>query len=101
MNNKALNMLGLAQKAGKMVGGYDATNIAILNKKAMLVFIASDISNNTKEKILFVCQKNNINLCRQFSTAELSHIMGKNRKILAVTDSGFAKAIMKKINEGE
>lgn len=50
-------MLGLAQKAGKMVGGYDATNIAILNKKAMLVFIASDISNNTKEKILFVCQK--------------------------------------------
>ena len=50
MNNKALNMLGLAQKAGKMVGGYDATNIAILNKKAMLVFIASDISNNTKEK---------------------------------------------------
>ncbi|MCT7756561.1 MAG: 50S ribosomal protein L7, partial [Lactobacillus iners] len=28
MNNKALNMLGLAQKAGKMVGGYDATNIA-------------------------------------------------------------------------
>ena len=40
-------------------------------------------------------------VCRQFSTAELSHIMGKNRKILAVTDSGFAKAIMKKINEGE
>ncbi|EFO70491.1 hypothetical protein HMPREF9211_0295 [Lactobacillus iners LactinV 01V1-a] len=50
---------------------------------------------------MFVCQKNNINVCRQFSTAELSHIMGKNRKILAVTDSGFAKAIMKKINEGE
>ncbi|MCT7843320.1 MAG: ribosomal L7Ae/L30e/S12e/Gadd45 family protein [Lactobacillus iners] len=98
MNNKALNMLGLAQKAGKMVGGYDATNIAILNKKAILVFIASD---NTKEKVLFACKKNNINVCRQFSTAELSHIMGKNRKILAVTDSGFAKAIMKKINEGE
>ncbi|EFO70489.1 hypothetical protein HMPREF9211_0294 [Lactobacillus iners LactinV 01V1-a] len=57
MNNKALNMLGLAQKAGKMVGGYDATNIAILNKKAMLVFIASDISNNTKEKYCLYAKK--------------------------------------------
>ncbi|MEW3594645.1 ribosomal L7Ae/L30e/S12e/Gadd45 family protein, partial [Enterococcus entomosocium] len=48
---KALNMLGLAMRAGKLVTGEEMTLKEIRNEKTALVIIASDAGKNTQKKI--------------------------------------------------
>ena len=47
--DKALAMIGLAQKAGKIVRGEFATEKAVKTGKAALVIVAGDASENTKK----------------------------------------------------
>ena len=48
--DKALAMIGLAQKAGKIVSGEFATEKAVKTGKAALVIVAGDASENTPVK---------------------------------------------------
>ncbi|BAL61920.1 ribosomal protein L7A family [Melissococcus plutonius DAT561] len=48
-DQKILNLLGLATKAGKIVTGEELTIKDIRNQKTALVFIAKDASKNTKK----------------------------------------------------
>lgn len=49
MTDKALSMIGLATKAGKIASGEFAVESAVRKGKAVLVIIASDASDNTKK----------------------------------------------------
>mgnify|MGYP000199371195 CR=1 FL=1 len=49
MTDKALSMIGLATKAGKIASGEFAVESAVRKGKACLVIIASDASDNTKK----------------------------------------------------
>lgn len=49
---KILGALGLALNAGGLAVGSEAVNLAIGRGKARLVFLAQDISDNTREKLL-------------------------------------------------
>ena len=62
--------------------------------------MASDIHDNTAEKVDRVARKNSIPIINSFSAAELSQAIGKKRKVLGLTDAGFTKALVKRINEG-
>ena len=87
-------------KAGKIIAGSE-TVIADLNKrKIKLVILASDLHENTLEKVNRAAEKNNVSIVDIFSAAELEHAVGKKRKVLGLTDSGFGKALQKRINEG-
>ena len=44
-------MIGLAKRAGCVVGGDFAVSSAVKDKKAKLVIIAENASSNTKKKI--------------------------------------------------
>ena len=46
--DKVLSMLGLAAKAGKVVSGEFSTEKAIKARKAYIVMVAEDASDNTK-----------------------------------------------------
>lgn len=97
---KALNLLGLAMRAGKVITGTE-TVIADLNKnKVKIVIIASDLHENTLEKVNRASQKNNIPVVNVFNTSELEHAIGKKRRVLGLIDNGFSKALVKRINEG-
>lgn len=97
--DKVLGMIGLAQKAGKVVSGEFMTEGAIKDGSAKLVIIASDVSENTRKKFSNSCSYYHVPY-REYSDKEtLGHAMGKEfRASLAVTDEGLAQAIWKKMN---
>ena len=92
---KTLNLLGLAQRAGKLATGFDAVKLALNKNQVKLIFIGSDVSQNTKDKLAFLLRKKKIETIEIFSSQEITQALGKERKLVAVTDSGFSKAIKK------
>lgn len=97
---KAINLLGLAERARKLVTGTETVISSIKKGKVKAVILASDIHENTSEKVLRAAKQNNIPVVDIFSYDEISKAIGKKRKVLALTDSGFYKALAEKINEG-
>ena len=49
--DRLLNMLGLAMRAGKLVTGEEAVVKEIRSQNAKLVFVAQDAGKNTHKKI--------------------------------------------------
>lgn len=97
--DKVLGMIGLAQRAGKVVSGEYMTEEAIRNGSAKLVVIASDVSENTRKKFSDKCTYYGVPLREHSDKESLGHGIGKQfRASLAVTDEGMAQAILKKMN---
>lgn len=90
---KALNLLGLATRAGKLVSGEELTIKQVRSENARVVIIASDASENTRKKVSDKCQHYEIPYTVQFTKIELSQAIGKERTIICLTDAGFAKKI--------
>ena len=90
-HEKCLQMLGLAQRAGKIISGEELTIKAIQQHKAHLVFVASDASPNLDKKITDKTTYYKIERSTAFTSLELSIALGKSRKTVAVCDAGFAK----------
>jgi len=97
---KVQSDLGLAMRAGKLLHGEESVLEAIKDKRARIVFLASDSGASTTKRINDKCAFYNVSLCREFTTTELSSAIGKeNRKVLAVCDRNFAILLEKAINE--
>ena len=69
-------------------------------KKAKILIIAEDTSQNTKDKISKACEENNIKLFEFGLKDEISYAIGKqNKTVIAILDNNFAKKIEKLIIE--
>ena len=88
---KVSNLLGLAQRAGKIISGEEMVVKAIQDQKVKLVFLAHDAASNLTKKIHDKSDYYQVEVITVFSTLELSIAVGKSRKVLAVTDAGFRK----------
>lgn len=88
---KALNLLGLAMRAGKLITGEELTLKDIRVQKVQLVFVANDASENTQKKIKDKSLYYEVPCFACFTSAELSQAIGKNRMVVGVKDPGFAK----------
>ena len=99
---KILNMIGLAQKAGKVASGEFSTEKAVKEGLACLVIVAEDASDNTKKKFRNMCEYYHVAM-RVFSDkVSLGNACGKEfRASLAVTDQGLAKAVVKQMDNYE
>mgnify|MGYP002703281751 CR=1 FL=1 len=96
---KALNLIGLATKAGKTASGEFSTEKAIKTGKAHLVVVSEEASDNTKKMFMNMCTYYKVPICYFGGKGELGHAMGKElRASLAVVDEGFARAIVKQMN---
>ncbi|AIM25155.1 YlxQ-related RNA-binding protein [Melissococcus plutonius] len=98
-DQKILNLLGLATKAGKIVTGEELTIKDIRNQKTALVFIAKDASKNTKKKLADKCIYYHIPINEQFTQLEISQAIGKVRMIVGMNDQGFTKKIKELMKE--
>lgn len=99
--DKALSMLGLAQKAGKVVSGEFSTEKAVKDGKASLVVVASDASDNTKKMFGNMCSYYNVPIYYYSDKETLGHCIGKLfRASLAVIDEGFGRQIIKHLDNG-
>ena len=97
MNNKikALNLLGLAQRARKLESGSPTVLTTIRSKQARLVIIADDASLNTKKQFLDKSDYYDIPSIVTLTKAEISQAIGKERTVCAFTDDGFAQSFKK------
>lgn len=99
---KLLGYLGLARKAGRIVIGTEAVMEAVRGgqrgQKPHIVFLAEDVSENTKKRIENGCTYYRVRcITLPVETYELGHAVGKTGCIAAVgiMDEGFARAMEK------
>ena len=96
---KCLSMLGLAQKAGRVVSGEFAVEHAVKAYKAYLILVAEDASENTRRNMenMAVYYETPLIFC---ATKEaLGRCIGKEyRSMAAVTEQGFAESLIKKMS---
>ena len=97
---KIYQLLGLAARARKLTTGEELVVSDIRAKRAKLVILSNDASDNTKKKVSDKCNSYNVEK-RAFGNREaLGHAIGKeSRVVLAVMDSGFAKKLSELLNE--
>ena len=96
IEQKIYSYIGLATKAGKAVSGEFSTEKAVKEKKAKLVLVSEEASNNTKKKFIDSCSWYRIPIYLFGEKERLGHSMGKQfRASLAIMDEGLADAIVK------
>ncbi len=98
--DKVLSLLGIAQKAGRVVSGEFSVEKAVKEGKACLVLVAKDASDNTKKMFRNMCSYYEVPVYVHSEKETLGHCIGKQfRASLAVTDVGFANALKKQLSE--
>ena len=96
MEKKVLSLLGLSAKSGNLMSGEFSTEKAVKEHKAALVVVAEDASDNTKKSFSNMCAYYHVPMIVFADKETLGHAIGKQfRASVAVTQDGFAKAILK------
>lgn len=100
MKNKILSMLGMAKRAGKVSTGEFICLKSIKGKKAALVIIAADASENTAKSIKNSCSYYKVPFIEFATKDELGKYTGTdNRAVVSVNDNNLAKAILDRFNQ--
>lgn len=90
------SLLGLCQKAGKLVSGEFSCENAVKKMQAKLVLVAEDASSNTKKLFHDKCTYRKICMVEFGSKEELGKAIGKDlRASIAILDAGFAEKVKK------
>ncbi len=96
--NRIYSLLGLCQKAGKLVSGEFSVENAIKGGKACLVIVSNDASENTSKKFRDKCDYYEVPFYMFGDKEKLGHAIGKEvRTSIAITDDGFAKSFQKNL----
>lgn len=98
---RALSMIGLCKKAGRLVSGVPLVCDAIREGRAELTVYAERASANSVKRVLDKCASYETNVTAlDVTPEELGRAIGKSGAVAAVctTDRGFAEAILKILN---
>ena len=94
--NKVFSMIGLATRAGKTVSGEFSVEKVIKQRKACVVIVSEEASDNTKKLFTNKCEFYNVPVFIYGEKKELGIATGnKERGSIAVLDEGFSKQIVK------
>ena len=98
MIDKALNMISIAMKAGKLVSGEFACEQAIKDGSGTLCIVACDASDNTKKSFSNSCSFYEVNYVEYGTKESLGHAIGKEyRASIVVCDENLPLSILDKI----
>ena len=98
--NKVFSMVGLATRAGKTVAGEFSVEKAVKQRKAKLVMVSTEASDNTKKLFENKCNYYDIPYVPYGTKEELGTATGnKDRVSIAVLDSEFSKSIIQLISK--
>lgn len=104
MQNKFLSALGLARRAGKAVCGTDAVKDSVRKKRALLIVLACDVSQNTKKQINDTASYYGTQLLEvPYTMSELSDALGKLYSVacVAITDIGLKTLVINSLKHQE
>lgn len=93
-SEKELNMLGLCQRAGKLVSGDELVEKALKQGKVHVLICASDVSVKTLNRYQKYSQAYQVPLNTHFNKIQLSHAIGKSRSLCGIQDRGMAKKFL-------
>lgn len=97
---KIKNLLGLAQRAGKLISGDFAVEKAVKRGGAPLVLLAMDCAANNTKKYTQMAETHGVPLRTLLTKEELGQAIGKElRAVVLVNDSGFAKSLLAEIDQ--
>ena len=100
MHRPIYNMLGLAKRAGFIVSGSDMVLAAIRRRRAHLVIVSQDAADNTKKCFRDKCAYYQVPYYEFGDKWTLGKSIAKQMRVsLALTDAGFAQALVKKLDE--
>jgi len=87
MNDKFLQFLGLAKRAGRLIEGYNKCEETVKYKKLHLLIMSKEASQNTKDRFLRISERYNIPIIEGYSKEELGYALGREEiNVLALTD---------------
>ncbi len=95
MNEKILNLLGIARRAARLSLGNDAAIESLRKGRVHLILLAGDLSPKTAGGVEFAAREEGVAAVRIKATMdELSMALGKRTGVVAVNDPGFAKKLL-------
>lgn len=99
-NDNFYKLLGLANRARKIITGEEMVINEIRKKRAKLVILSNDASTSTKKKIQDKCNFYEVDFVEAGDREKLGQAIGKEQRVaLAVLDEGFAAKLL--INLGQ
>ena len=98
-----MNLIGLAQKAGRLAVGEEPTGAAARARDARLILVAAAAAENSVRRVRHFADAGQCLWCRIGADKDaLGRAVGRSScAMLAVTDIGFAEAIARKLAEGD
>lgn len=97
---KALNLLTMCRRAGRLTIGFDASMENVKSGAAQAVVTAEDISPKTAKEALFISSRQGVPVLHGgIYMEELYHCFGKTVGIMAVCDKGFAAKLREYLDE--
>ena len=85
-------MIGLARRAGRMQIGRTAVKQGLARKKALVVLLDEQASENTRAEITGACPNAGVSMLL-LPAGGLEKLLGEGRKCACVTDANFASRI--------
>ena len=99
MNDRFISFLGICKKAGKVSMGFDLVVDDIEKGRSNLVLITSDLSQNTKKKILLKCIAYNVDYIEiKNSIEEMYTFLGKGSGVISILDLKCSEKIKSLLN---
>lgn len=90
-----MSLLGLANRARKIISGEELTIKEIQRGKAKLILLSADASANTTKKVTDKCNFYQVPCKTVEDRFLLGQAIGKDaRVVVAVLDNGFAKKLL-------
>lgn len=101
MAGSALNMVGLARRAGHVQSGDASVRSAVDRGKAVLLILAEDAAERTKKAFGRLAGDAGIPLISWGTKEDLGKILNKPaRSVVAITDENFARGIVGALGKG-
>jgi len=95
MNDQWMSLLGLANRARKIISGEELAVKEIRNGRAKLILLSKDASANTHKKITDKCNFYQIPYKMVEDRYKLGQAIGKEaRVVVALLDDGFTKKLL-------
>lgn len=91
----ALDLLGLALRAGRLAVGTHAVKDAARRDELLAVVIARDATENARDRVMPLLSAKGVSVVECDSAARLGRAVGRHRVVVAgLTDAGFARGVL-------
>lgn len=94
MNPRVATMIGFAKRSGNLANGFTAVTIHLKKRKARLVMMSEDLSDDSRRKITNLCRTTNTPFYIHGSRDEIGRAIGREEStVIAILDTKFAKIV--------